>query len=76
MDDMNYIYFDDMYTYRPDLVAFHVYGVQTLFPLILSVNNVDSLIHFDKINVGDRIMLPQHNTVESVFKTTLGETYG
>lgn len=62
--DKDYIEFDDKYIYRPDLVAFHVYREQSLFPIILLVNKVASLIQFNPMNVGDRIYLPQDEHIE------------
>jgi len=65
-DDMDYIEFDDRYIYRPDLVAYEIYGSQQLFPLILMANKVESVIRFNQINIGNKIMLPK-NTGENLW---------
>jgi len=67
-DDMDYIDFDDKYIYRPDLVAYEMYGSQQLFPLILMANKVESVILFNQITIGNKILIPKNTGETNGFK--------
>jgi len=46
---------DESYNYRPDKVAYKVYGIDYYYPVILACNNIGSILQFNISKIGSRI---------------------
>ena len=53
----NYLQFkiDETYNYRPDKVAYEVYGDDYYYPIILACNNIGSILQFTTSKVGSNV---------------------
>ena len=59
LENTDYLIFSEKYNYRPDLVAYEVYGDDLYYIPILIANNVNSVLNFTKDKVGSKIIIPQ-----------------
>jgi len=60
---------DQKYKYRPDRIAYEYYGDDSLFPLILSANNLRSLLDFDPEKLGNTIKVIKLDEVLRIQQT-------
>ena len=54
-ENLDEIFFNEKFQYRPDIVAKQVYQNEFFYPIILLSNNIGSITFFDIPNIGNTI---------------------
>jgi hypothetical protein len=67
---------DSRYDYRPDTLAYEVYGQDFYYPAILIANNLGSIIQFKSSNMSNKCKIPSQDDINkliSIAKTQNNE---
>lgn len=54
---------DSSYNYRPDKLCYELYGQELWYPVILSLNNIGSVLQFKPDNFGNKIIVPSRQSL-------------
>lgn len=60
LDQNNYYIYeiDSKYDYRPDKLAYDLWNQEYLYPIILFINNIPSILHFNISEFENKIKIP------------------
>jgi len=67
-------YINDNYKYRPDKLAFEVYGDDLYYPWILQANSIGSIFNFVPSRMDNEIFVPNKIFVEDFYKKYTKQT--
>ena len=58
---------NNTYKFRPERLAYEQYGNEQLYPIILAVNNIGSLLDFDPALFNNNIKLLKPEIIKNIF---------
>ena len=59
---------DSQYVYRPELVSLNYYGIEELYPFILIVNNLKTLMEFDPKLFNNQMLMVKSDVVKKILE--------
>jgi len=65
-ENINTIEIDDTYNYRPDKLAYELYGDDFYYPVLLVSNNIGSIIDFRIQKIGNKIQYLKPEKIPSL----------
>jgi len=64
---------DERYDYRPDRLAYDMYGHDFWYPAILAANNLGSMIQFKAENLNHKCVIPSSTAIQELIAMPVEE---